>query len=332
MILSFVLSVLISFFLTVLLSKKFIPVLISKKLNQPIYEIGPRWHKSKAGTPTMGGLFFIAAITVTLAILSFFAFPRESLLRVWITLGMAILFGAIGFIDDRAKLLKKQNEGLKAYQKFILQVIVAALYLGAMTAYGGLTTTLAIPFFGIEWELGLWYYILALFLIVGINNSVNLTDGIDGLAASITAVLSAFFAVCAFTGLYFASEPSDGFLSAALISGALFGGCLGFLVYNWNPARIFMGDTGSLFLGGLLTGLAFLMENPLIIVIIGLWFIMETVSVMLQVTSYKLTKKRIFKMAPIHHHFEKCGWSEVKIVTVGIVFTAILCILSYFFM
>ncbi len=328
MFLFFVLSVLLSFGVTVLLSKKFIPVLISKKLNQPIYEIGPRWHKSKAGTPTMGGLFFIGGITLTLAVLAFFAFPKDSLPRVFITLGMAILFGAVGFIDDRAKLLKKQNEGLKAYQKFLLQLVIAALYLGAMTAYGDLTTTLSIPFFGLEFDLDMWYYALALFLITGMNNSVNLTDGIDGLASSISAVLAVFFAVCAF------SFPKTGESTPELsyMSGALIGGCLGFLVYNWNPARIFMGDTGSLFLGGLLTGLAFLMNSPLIILVIGLWFVMETLSVIIQVTGYKLTKKRVFKMAPIHHHFEKCGWSEVKIVVIAILSTAALSILSYFLM
>ena len=328
MVLNFILSVVISFIATVLLSKKFIPVLISKKLNQPIYEIGPRWHRSKAGTPTMGGLFFIAAILLTLAVLSFFAVPREELLRVWLTLGMAFLFGMIGFIDDRAKLLKKQNEGLKAHQKFLLQLIVAALYLGLMTAFGGLETTLSIPFFHIEWELGIWFYVLALFLIVGIDNSVNLTDGIDGLCSSVTAVIAAFFAVCAF--LF--PETGESLPHVAYMSGALFGGCIGFLVYNWNPARIFMGDTGSLFLGGFLSGLAFLVGSPLVIVVVGLWYIMETVSVIMQVLCYKLTKKRIFKMAPIHHHFDKCGWSEVKIVIVGITATAVLSVLTYFFM
>ncbi len=328
MVLPFILSVILSFGITVILSKKFIPVLISKKLNQPIYEIGPRWHKSKAGTPTMGGLFFIAGITLTIAVLSFFAIPGEELIHVWLALGMALLFGVIGFIDDRAKLLKKQNEGLKAYQKFVLQIVVAALYLGLTAALCAPNTTLTIPFLNIEWELGIWYYLIAAFLIVGIDNSVNLTDGIDGLCSSITAVIAAFFAVCAF--LF--PETGDTLPCVAYISGALFGGCLGFLVYNWNPARIFMGDTGSLFLGGLLCGLAFLIDNPLVIVIVGFWFVIESVSVIMQVMGYKLTKKRIFKMAPIHHHFEKCGWSEVKIVTVAILFTVALSVLTYFFM
>ncbi len=324
----FVLAVLLSFAATVLLSKKFIPVLISKKLNQPIYEIGPRWHKSKAGTPTMGGLFFIAAITLTVGVLSFFAIPKEELPRVWITLGMALLFGVIGFIDDRAKLLKKQNEGLLAWQKFVCQLVVASLYLLMMVLFGDMDTVLTIPFFRVEWDLGFFYYVLLLFLIVGINNSVNLTDGIDGLCSSITAVLAVFFAVCGFL-MPVSGESLHG---VALLSGALIGGAIGFLVYNWNPARIFMGDTGSLFLGGLLMGLSILIDNPLVIVVIGLWFIMETVSVILQVGSYKLTGKRIFKMAPIHHHFEKCGWSEVKIVVIAIVSAVILSALTYFFM
>ncbi len=328
----FILSVLLSFLVTVLISKKLIPFLAGKKLNQPIYEIGPRWHKSKAGTPTMGGLAFIGAIVLTILVLSFFAFEKEELLPLWITLGMAVLFAVIGIIDDRAKLLKKQNEGLKAYQKFLLQLVAASLYLGGMTAVGALETTLSIPFFGVEWEMGFWYYIFALFLIVGINNSVNLTDGIDGLAASTTAVIAAFFSVCAFSALYLNFGHTENANAIGLLSGALFGGCLGFLVYNWNPARVFMGDTGSLFLGGLLSGISFLMKEPLILIVVGLWFVMETVSVIMQVTSYKLTKKRIFKMAPIHHHFEKCGMSEVKIVLFAITSTALLCILSYFFM
>lgn len=328
MVLYFILSVLISLIATVIISKKFIPVLISKKLNQPIYEIGPRWHRSKAGTPTMGGLFFIGAILLSVVLLDLFAIAPDKRPLVAITLGMALLFGLIGWIDDRAKLFKKQNEGLKAYQKFLLQIVVASAYLGLMTACGEINTVLSIPFLSIEWELGIWFYPFALFLIVGINNGVNLTDGIDGLCSSVTAVIAAFFAVCAFC----MPETRETLPHVAYLSGALLGGCLGFLVYNWNPARIFMGDTGSLFLGGLLSGLAFLIGSPLIIVPIGLWYVMETVSVILQVSCYKLTKKRIFKMAPIHHHFEKCGWSEIKIVIVAIIATMIFCILTYFFM
>ena len=324
MLLFFILSVLLSFAVTVILSKKYIPVLISKKMNQPIYEIGPRWHKSKAGTPTMGGIFFISAILITMAVLSFFAVDKEMLLPLWITLAMATLFAGVGLVDDYAKLIKKQNEGLKAYQKFLLQLIVASLYVGAMCALGYMDTVIPIPFTEIKLELGLAFYPLAVLLIVGVDNSVNLTDGIDGLCASVTAVIAAFFSLFAFT-------VSGLTLNNAVIcfAGALFGGMIGFLVYNWNPARIFMGDTGSLFLGGMVTGLAFLCDNPILILIVGLLYIIETVSVILQVGSYKLFKKRIFKMAPIHHHFEKCGWSERKIVFVSITITAVLCAIVY---
>ena len=326
MLISFIIAVLLSFVITVLLSKKFIPFLISKKMNQPIYEMGPRWHKSKAGTPTMGGIFFISAILLTVAVLSFFAIDKDALAPVWITLGMATLFAAVGFIDDRAKLLKKQNEGLKAYQKFLLQLVVATLYIGAMSALGYMDTVIPIPFTEIEWDLGIWFYPLAIILIVGVDNSVNLTDGIDGLCATVTAVIAAFFAVL---GLPLIALPLGNAIT--LFAGALFGGMIGFLVYNWNPARIFMGDTGSLFLGGMVTGFAFLTDNPLLIFIVGLIYIIETISVILQVGSYKLFKKRIFKMAPIHHHFEKCGWGERKIVAVASIITAVLCAISYCF-
>ena len=326
MLIFFILSVLLSFAATAILSKKYIPVLISKKMNQPIYEIGPRWHKSKAGTPTMGGIFFISAILLTMAILSFFAIDKEILIPLWITLAMATLFACVGLVDDYAKLIKKQNEGLKAYQKFLLQLVVASLYIGLMCSLDYMDTEIQIPFTEQPWDLGIAFYPLAVILIVGVDNSVNLTDGIDGLCASVTAVIAAFFALFGFTA-------SGLLLSNAIIyfAGALFGGMLGFLVYNWNPARIFMGDTGSLFLGGMVTGLAFLCDNPILILIIGLLYIIETISVILQVGSYKLFKKRIFKMAPIHHHFEKCGWSERKIVFVSITITAVLCAIAYCF-
>ena len=327
MLISFIIAVLLSFTVTALLSKKFIPFLISKKMNQPIYEMGPRWHKSKAGTPTMGGIFFISAILLTVAVLSFFAIDKNALAPVWITLGMATLFAAVGFIDDRAKLLKKQNEGLKAYQKFLLQLVVATLYIGAMCALGYMDTVIPIPFTEIQLDLGIAFYPLAIILIVGVDNSVNLTDGIDGLCATVTAVIAAFFAVL---GLPLITLPLGNAIT--LFAGALFGGMIGFLVYNWNPARIFMGDTGSLFLGGMVTGFAFLTDNPLLIFIVGLIYIIETISVILQVGSYKLFHKRIFKMAPIHHHFEKCGWGERKIVAVASIITAVLCAISYCFL
>ena len=329
----FILSVVLTLILTVLFSKKFIPALISRKMGQPILEIGPRWHKSKEGTPTMGGLFFIAAIFIVGILFSFFVFPKEDLPRVWITLGMAAAFGAVGFIDDRAKLLKKQNEGLRAYQKFLFQVIVAAAYLFLMTLYGGLDTKVIFPFLDKTVDFGIAYYGFAIILIVGVNNSVNLTDGLDGLCASVTATVAAFFAVCGFRLPTLLSPEHASDPTLAVLAGMTFGACIGFLVYNWNPARVFMGDTGSLFLGGMVAGLAFLLNVPLVILVVGLFYVIEAASVILQVGFFKLTHgKRLFKMAPIHHHFEKCGWSEPVIAAFGILLTAVMAVFSYCFL
>ena len=329
----FILSVVLTLILTVLFSKKFIPALISRKMGQPILAIGPRWHKSKEGTPTMGGLFFIAAIFIVGILFSFFVFPKEDLPRVWITLGMAAAFGAVGFIDDRAKLLKKQNEGLRAYQKFLFQVIVAAAYLFLMTLYGGLDTKVIFPFLDKTVDFGIAYYGFAIILIVGVNNSVNLTDGIDGLCASVTATVAAFFAVCGFRLPTLLSPEHASDPTLAVLAGMTFGACIGFLVYNWNPARVFMGDTGSLFLGGMVAGLAFLLNVPLVILVVGLFYVIEAASVILQVGFFKLTHgKRLFKMAPIHHHFEKCGWSEPVIAAFGILLTAVMAVFSYCFL
>jgi len=320
-------ALILCFLLTVLAARYVIPKLISKKMGQPILEIGPRWHKSKEGTPTMGGIIFIFAILVTTAAaLVLLALLEEipdfgALMPFLATLGLAMANGLIGMIDDHAKLLKRQNQGLKAYQKFLLQLIAAALYLVAMHMAGVLDTALIIPYFGIEWELGIFYYIIALLLITGVVNSVNLTDGIDGLASSVTMVIGVFLAVLAFLG----GDSPLGLLAALII-----GGTLGFLVYNFYPARVFMGDTGSLFLGGLVVGAAFMLGSPLIVLVMGIVYIIETASVMLQVGYFKLTHgKRIFKMTPIHHHFEMCGWSEIKIVAVASVVTAAACVLAY---
>lgn len=323
MYLYFVVALIASLAITVLAERILIPMLKSIKMEQKILDIGPRWHKSKEGTPTMGGLGFIfAAIIVFIAVIVWATYGSAdiNIWRVCITFVFAFLCGAIGFIDDYAKFFKKQNEGLTAGQKYLLQLVVAALYLFFMVWKGGLTTVLKIPFLNLEWELGIFYYVFALILITGVVNSVNLTDGIDGLAASITAIVGGFFAVVSF-----AFGINDG----VVLSGLAVGCCIGFFVYNFYPARVFMGDTGSLYLGGTVVGLAFLVNNPLIIVIVGIVYIAETLSVMLQVASFKLTGKRIFKMSPIHHHFEKSGWSEIKIVGIFSLFTALFCILAY---
>ncbi len=321
----FVFCLFFTFILTVLSERRLIPILKSLKMGQRILDIGPRWHKNKEGTPTMGGLGFIvpmsAVFAAVIAFLSFFG-RIEGESKLIITFVMAVLSGLIGVIDDRAKLRKKQNEGLRAWQKFFLQIVLSGGYLFALRMTGNITTEMRIPFTDISIELGILYYIISLILISGIMNSVNLNDGLDGLCSSITAVIGAFFAV---SGFALAN-------TGAVILGAMcVGGCLGFLVYNFYPARVFMGDTGSLFLGGLVVGMAYIIDNPLIIVVCGFVYIIETLSVMIQVTYFKLTGgKRFFRMAPIHHHFEQCGWSEIKIVSVFSIVSALLCVISFF--
>lgn len=313
------------FLVTWLILKKLIPVLKSKKIGQKIYEIGPRWHKGKEGTPIMGGLGFIIATVLGIAVISgVYAFygRASELIGVWLTLALALLNGLIGFFDDYTKLIKKQNQGFRAWQKLALQLIVSAAYLWAMSRFGFLDTSLEISYFDISIELGIFYYLLAILFISGMVNSVNLTDGIDGLCSSVSAVVGAFFAVVAFIML----RPE-----LALFPATVIGGTVGFLMYNFYPAKIFMGDTGSLYLGGAVVGMAFLINEPLIILIAGIIYLTEVASVILQVGYFKITHgKRIFKMAPIHHHFEKCGWSEVKIVGVFTLITVIACVLAYF--
>jgi phospho-N-acetylmuramoyl-pentapeptide-transferase len=308
----------------VVISHKLIPVLKSKKMGQKILEIGPRWHKSKEGTPTMGGLAFIAAAVIVCILAciacAIFGDIKEALPFVYVLL-YGVLNGLIGIVDDSAKLRKKRNEGLTARQKYLLQLGAATLFLLLMSGTGIINTVLYIPFLGVAWDFGFFYYVIALLLLTGMVNSVNLTDGIDGLASTVTLVVFGFFA---FVGINYL-DPS-----VTLISAALIGGMLGFLVYNLHPAKVFMGDTGSLFLGGAVAGAAFLINEPMLVLLIGGVYVMEAVSVILQVGSFKLRQKRIFKMAPIHHHFEKCGWREGTIVTVFSLVTVLLCVIAWF--
>ena len=326
----FIAALVLTFVLTAAISHKLIPVLKSKKMGQKILEIGPRWHKSKEGTPTMGGIAFIAATVVVAVLACIAAAVWGDIKTVWpfiYVLLYGVLNGLIGVIDDSAKLRKKQNEGLTARQKYLLQLGAAALFLILMSLTGIVNTTLYIPFIGVSWDLGFFYYVIALLLLTGMVNSVNLTDGIDGLASGITLVVGVFFSVTAF----FAIQAAPFAPALSLIGATLIGGTLGFLVYNFYPARVFMGDTGSLYLGGMVVGAAFLLGNPLIVVVCGIVYICETASVMLQVTYFKLTHgKRLFRMAPIHHHFEQCGWSEVKIVSVFTAVTAVACLAAWF--
>ena len=314
----------LSFVLTVIISWKVIPILRGKKIGQSIREEGPTWHRSKAGTPTMGGICFIMAMLTSLAVMTVvYAINsrQNELIPLALTLALALANGLVGFVDDYCKLIKKQNEGLKAYQKFSLQLVVAGAYIFAMRAVGEIDTSLSIPFSDYSLELGWIYYVFAIFLIVGVVNAVNLTDGLDGLATCVTLVVSGFFAIVAFNML---------FSPLVLMSAALIGGLLGFLIFNAHPAKVFMGDTGSLFLGGAVTGAAFMINEPIIIVIVGGIYVIEALSVILQVGSFKLRNKRIFKMAPIHHHFEKCGWNEVKVVSVFSAATVLLAVVAWF--
>ncbi len=328
--LMYILALLATFGITVGVSRKLIPILKSRKMGQPILEIGPRWHKSKEGTPTMGGLaFIVAAVLAGVAGSVYLALTDgiRTTLPFMFTLALGVCNGLIGCVDDTAKLRKKQNEGLTAAQKFLLQMIAAALYLLGMALVVGIDTTLYIPFVGAELDLGIAYYIVALLLLTGVDNAVNITDGIDGLCSSVTLVVGLFFTAAGYmNGL---AEP-DG--ATILLGAVMIGACAGFLVYNFYPARVFMGDTGSLFLGGLVVGGSFMIGNPVIVLVVGLVYVIETASVILQVGYFKLTHgKRLFKMAPIHHHFEKCGWSEIKIVVVASVLTAVVAAVSILF-
>jgi len=297
-----------------------LPVLRALKAGQSIREVGPTWHNYKAGTPMMGGLMFIGALIVCLL----FNIPTMKEYTVFYVLGLGLCFGLVGFLDDFFKLKFKRNLGLTSLQKALLQMAVSALYLYLLYLDKSLTCDLYIPFVGIT--IGnihpLLYIFFAMFVIVGCVNAVNLTDGVDGLCGSVTVPVMVFFAVAAI-----AKEKMDLALLPAVMVGAL----IAYLFYNWHPAKVFMGDTGSLFLGGIVCGLAFALDIPLVLVLVGLVYIVETLSVILQVGYFKLTHgKRLFKMAPIHHHFEMCGWKEVKIVLVFSAVSAIMCVLAWF--
>lgn len=308
----YLLVAVIAFAITAALGKWMIPFLHKLKFGQAIREVGPSWHKNKQGTPTMGGLMFMVGIVVAVmaCLPVFYTLGMEETLlmkaKVFAGLGMAVAFGAIGFMDDYISILKKRNLGLTERQKLVLQFAVAAAYLVTIRLAGGGTSTI-VPFIG-EVELGWFYYLLAAVAIVGIVNAVNFTDGIDGLNTTVSFFAFLSLALCAgilsMTGL-----SALGMASAAA--------CIGFLIWNWHPAKVFMGDTGSLFMGGMVCALAFGMDLPILLLPVGFVYLCEILSVVLQVTYFKVTHgKRLFKMSPIHHHFEMCGWSEVKICVV----------------
>lgn len=293
-----------------------IPYLKKIKAGQSIREVGPTWHKKKQGTPTMGGFLFIVGIVLGMLIaylvcshLLHLGTQMSASQKIKLIGGivMALLFGFIGFMDDYIKVVKKRNLGLTARQKSLLQVGAAVVFLVSMSLAGDHRDAMLIPFTSVQLHLGMLYWPIAVFIIVGAVNGVNLTDGIDGLCGSVTMIAAIAFLLC---------SKIMSFTGFAALSAALAGGCLGFLVWNFHPARVFMGDTGSLFLGGVLCALAFGIGEPLILVPLGIIYIIETLSVIIQVISFKTTGKRVFKMSPIHHHFELSGWNENKIVLV----------------
>ena len=310
-----VVAAVVAFAGTAVLGKFMIPWLHKLKFGQTILDIGPSWHKNKQGTPTMGGITFI--ISICLACIlglvmnagadNFLMISGETQTKLWAGLIMALLFGLIGFADDYIKVVKKRNLGLTIVQKTVVQVLVCAGYLVSLYLSMGKDPYMVIPFYG-NVRLGFWFWILGVCVLYGAINAVNFTDGIDGLCSSVTVTCAFGFIVVAVLNKVF----GKGILAAALI-----GGCAGFLVWNKHPAKVFMGDTGSMFLGGMVVALAYAIDAPWILLFLGLIYVVEALSDVIQIGYFKLTHgKRIFKMAPIHHHFEMSGWSENKIVTV----------------
>lgn len=304
-----------SFFVAVIIGPFIIEMLRRLKAGQTEREEGLESHKKKAGTPTMGGIIFLVPVLVIGVIYG--AFHKEVIPVIILTFG----FGIIGFIDDYIKVVKKHNLGLRAYQKIIGQFIVTIVFSLYVQNFTDLSLAMKIPFTDIVLDFGFWNIPILFFIALGTANGTNFTDGVDGLCASVTAVVALFFAVA---GMHY------GATGAEVISSAMFGALLGYLVYNVYPGKVMMGDTGSLAIGGFVTGIAYVMQMPIFIVIVGFIYALEVISVIMQVSYFKITHgKRIFRMAPIHHHFEKGGWSETKVVNVFTTVTILLCMLAY---
>lgn len=328
------LSLVVAFGITAVLGPVYIPFLHRLKFGQEIREEGPSWHQKKSGTPTMGGIMFITGIgiasIVNVIILAVHSNINAVTLKGILIFIIALGFGVIGFIDDYIKVVKKRNLGLTAIQKFLMQLALAAAYIIVVYLMGALDTAIYIPFVKSAVTLPVWLYIpFVMFVMVGVVNAVNLTDGLDGLATSVTVIVGLFFA---FTGFVAFNETGIGVSNFAV---ALAGGLLAFLIYNKYPAKVFMGDTGSLFLGAAVALMAIDLKIEIWLIPVGFVYFMETLSVILQTSYFKYTKKkygegrRIFKMSPLHHHFEMCGWSEKKIVAVFSLVTLVLCVLAW---
>lgn len=306
MTLKLMLALAMAFITAVIVGKFYIPWLRKMKAGQEIRQDGPTWHMSKTGTPTMGGVMFIVACVFVCLTVGFDSMRQGDYTHIFVLL-FAMVFGAIGFLDDWEKLRKKQNLGLSAKAKFLLQLLAALAFVLLLRKLGYISTHLYIPFWNTEVYIPeALYFILAAFIIVGTVNAVNITDGIDGLASGTSLPVCLFFVAVTFLW-------GEKYLALGIFASALLGGLLGFLVYNFNPAKVFMGDTGSLFLGGAIAALAFSYDMPLILIPLGIVYIIETLSDIIQVTYFKLTHgKRVFKMAPFHHHLEMGGWTGKK--------------------
>ncbi|MBO5473268.1 MAG: phospho-N-acetylmuramoyl-pentapeptide-transferase [Lachnospiraceae bacterium] len=306
------LSVMISFAISVVLGPVVIPFLRRLKVGQTVRDEGPESHLKKNGTPTMGGILILFSVVVTSL---FFVKDYPKIIPIlFLTLG----FGLIGFLDDYIKVVLKRSMGLRAWQKFALQIVVTAVFVFYLLHYTDVSLAMKVPFLdGVYLDLGWANIPFLFFVVIGVVNGTNFTDGLDGLASSVTVLVATFFSVVAI-GTNSGIEP---------ITCAVAGALLGFLLFNVHPASVFMGDTGSLALGGFVAAAAYMMQMPLYIVIVGFIYLIEVLSVIIQVTYFKATGgKRIFKMAPIHHHFELCGWSETRIVAVFSIVTALLCL------
>ncbi|HBL41592.1 MAG TPA: phospho-N-acetylmuramoyl-pentapeptide-transferase [Ruminococcaceae bacterium] len=317
--LALILAAVVAFGVTALLGYVMIPWLHKLKFGQTILDIGPSWHKKKQGTPTMGGIMFIVGLTV--ALVAVFVIDKvlggdliggDSLNKMQMYtklisgLLMALSLGLVGFADDYIKVVKKRNLGLTILQKTVIQTVIILAYLFSLYLSGN--TWMFIPFYGVTGDLGIFFFLLGICIIYGTTNAVNFTDGIDGLCSSVTLTSAVSFLVIAFM---------RNNMGAGVVSAGLVGACAGFIVWNWNPAKVFMGDTGSMFLGGLVVALAYALDCPLILLPVGIIYFIEGLSDVIQIGYFKATHgKRIFKMAPIHHHFEMSGWKEKKIVIV----------------
>lgn len=327
---SLVFGLVLSFFISFLLGFVVIPELRKLKFGQTILDIGPAWHKSKQGTPTMGGIMFIISTVVSFAIviitdkllggnlIASGSVVEDSVkVKTFAGILMALGFGIIGFADDYIKVAKKRNLGLTIKQKSIAQILLMLAYLGALYMSGN--TYMSIPFVGnVDLKWFFWFFGMGVIYLT--VNAVNFTDGVDGLCGSVTASAALAFVVIA---------TLKGFFGVGILASCLAGGCIGYLIWNWHPSKVMMGDTGSMFLGGMVVALAYAIDCPLIILFLGIIYVIEMLSDLIQIGYFKATHgKRIFKMAPIHHHFEMCGWKEVKIVIVFTLINIIGCVIG----